>query len=146
MPRLEYFLVCRSVQQDITNGETSFVNVVEDITPDVFPHVIPKAIAVSLWNFEPGEAKEDYQATLVVKVLGHPNGPFPMNFTHGVHRCRAVQGVLEIPVPGPGDIQFEVLLNGVHGATHTIKVHPLGVREGVEDGQQLPQSAANSGT
>jgi hypothetical protein len=137
MPTVDYFLVCRSIQQDINTGEMSFVNVLEDITPDAFPIVIPRAIAVSLWTFEPGEAKEHFQAALVVKLVGRPDTTFPMNFSQGINRCRAVQGVLDIPVPGPGEIRFEVLLNGQHRATHSIKVHPVGVQEGVEEGNAI---------
>ena len=60
-----------------------------------------------------------------------------MNLARDVHRCRAIQSVLEIPVEGPGESVFEVLLNGVHGATHTVKIHPLGVREPAIGGEQL---------
>ena len=137
MPAVEYFFVCRSVQKDISTDEMSFINILEDISPESFPYIIPKAIAVSLWNLQPGEASDDYQATLVVKVPGNPDAPFPMNFSRGVHRCRAIQGVLDIPVNGPCNIQFEVLLNGVHCATHTVKIHPVGVRESTEGGEQL---------
>ncbi len=128
MPALEYFLVCRSMQVDLFTDEVSFLNMLEDIAPEAFPHVIPIAVAVSLWNFQAGEEGIDYQATLVVKVPGNAEVPFPMNFSRGPHRCRAVQSIAEIPVNGPGDVQFEVLLNGVHGATHTVKVHPVGSR------------------
>ena len=61
-----------------------------------------------------------------------------MNLSHLAHRCRAIQGILDIPIDGPGDITFEVLLNGEHAATHTVKIHPAGVREGTEGGEHLP--------
>lgn len=137
MPSLEYFLVCRAVQLDINTNEISLVSVLEDISPDSFPHVIPKAIAVSLWNFQIDEATTDFQAILVVKVPGQPDVRFPMNFTHGIRRYRTIQGVLDIPIQAPGDIQFEVLLNGIHAATHTVRIHPVGVREATIGGKQL---------
>ena len=103
----------------------SFINVLEDISPDSFPCVIPRAFGISLWNFEPEEENLDYQANLVVKVPGKSNVNFPMNLSRGSHRCRAIQGVLEIPVDAPGVVEFEVLLNGAHGASHKVRVHPV---------------------
>lgn len=136
MPTVEYFLVCRSVQRDVSTDEISFVNVLEDLSPEAFPHVIPGVVAVSLWNLDPGDETQDYQATLVVKVQNKPDARFPMNFAREVHRWRAIQGILEIPIEGPGKIEFEVLLNGLHGATHTVVVHPLGAREPAFNGVQ----------
>lgn len=139
MPELEYFLVCRSVQRDATTDEMSFINVLEDISPDTLPHVIPRAMAVSLWNLRQEELTLDYQATLVVKLPGSQPAAFSMNFSRLAHRCRAIQGILEIPVHGPGDIEFEVLLNGNHAASHRVRIHPPGVRDALEAGDRLPQ-------
>lgn len=129
MPSIEYFLVCRSVQRDVNTDEYSFLNILEDISPDSFPHTIHKAVAVSLWNFEPTENEQDYQAMLVVKLPNQNQAMFPMNFTKEAHRFRAIQGILEIPVEVDGDVVFEVSLNGVHAATHTIRVHATGLLE-----------------
>jgi hypothetical protein len=138
MPPIEYFLVCRSIQTDVNTNEMSFINVLEDISPDAFPHVIPRAIAVSLWNLPQAEEPRDYQATLVVKIPGKADVAFPMNFSRGTHRCRAVQGVLEIPVDEPCDVTFEVRLNGEHAASHTVKVHPAEVRMAGGGGEHMP--------
>jgi hypothetical protein len=37
MPPIEYFIVCRSIQTDVNTNEMSFINVLEDITPEDFP-------------------------------------------------------------------------------------------------------------
>jgi len=126
----------------VNTNEISFINVLEDITPEAFPYVIPRAIAVSLWNFQQGEEKQDYQAILVAKIPGRPDVAFPMNFSFGVHRCRAIQGVLEIPVDAPGDVTFEVRLNGEHAASHTVKIHPPEVRAAPGGGEQMPDAKA----
>jgi hypothetical protein len=128
----------------VATDEISLVNVLEDISPDAFPTVIPKAVAVSLWNFQAGEEEQDYQATLVVKVPNNPDVRFAMNFTKGRRRCRAVQGVLEIPLEGPGNIEFEVMLNGIHEASHTVTVHSVGVREPAA-GEPLPAARKQRG-
>jgi hypothetical protein len=126
----------------MTTNDISFINVLEDITPEAFPYVIPRAIAVSLWNFQQGEEKQDYQAMLVVKIPERPDAAFPMNFSSGVHRCRAIQGVLEIPVDAPCDATFEVRLNGKHAASHTVKIHPPEVRAATEGGEKMPGAKA----
>ena len=58
-----------------------------------------------------------------------------MNFSRGRRRYRAVQTVMNIPLDQPGDLQFEVILNGQHVAIHTVVVHPADVRE--PDGSSL---------
>ncbi len=137
MPRLEYFLVCRSIQSDVNTNEMSFINVLEDIVPESFPYIIQRAIAVSLWNFQHGEETQDYQAVLLVKIPGKTDIPFPMNFSSGAHRCRAVQGVLEIPIDAPCEVTFEVRLNNEHAALHTVNIHPSDVRLAA-GGEQIP--------
>jgi len=141
MPKLEFFLVCRSVQTDIITNETSFINVLEDITPEEFPYIIQRAMSVSLWNFEPSEARDDYQAALVVRIPGKREARFPMNLSFYEHRCRAIQGILEIPIEGPCDVTFEVQLNGKHAALHTVKIHPKEIRAAVEGGEPMPTSS-----
>lgn len=137
MPNVEYFLVCRAVQKDVVTDDFSFISVLEDITPESFPSTIPRAVAVSLWNIEPNERHTDFQATLVVKVPNNPEVSFPMNFTEHGNRIRAIYGVLEIPIEQPGDIEFEVKLNGVHAATHTVIVHALNTREPTVAGENF---------
>lgn len=128
MPKLEYFLVCRAVLQDMDTDEISLVNVLDDISPESFPSSIPKAIAVSLWHFRPGELVEDFQVSLVVKVPKQNDFSVPLNFAISRNRSTAFQSVLDIPVEGPGDIEFELLLNGKHQASHVITIHPAGAK------------------
>lgn len=144
MPQLEYFLVCRSIQTDVNTNEMSYINVLEDIVPETFPYTIQRAIAVSVWNFQQGEANRDHQANLVVKLPGRADVAFPMNLSSGIHRCRAIQGVLEIPVEAPGEITFEVRLNGEYAASHTVKVHPSDVRSVASGGLPMPDHPSNA--
>lgn len=137
MPALEYFLVCRAIQRDILTDEVSLISVLEDVAPEAFPHVIARAVAVSLWNLAADEPPQGMQATLVVKVPGQPPVSFPMNFSQQASRYRAVQGVLDIPIAGPGELVFEVLLNGTHAASHSVRIHPSGERESLEGGKRL---------
>lgn len=140
MPNLEYFLVCRSIQADVESDEASFIGVLEDIVSEEFPTFIPKAVAVSLWNVDGNDDIEGFQAVLVVKIPKMKDASFPMDLSYTPHgsRFRAVQGVLEIPIVQPGDITFEVLLNGEHTASHTVKVHPPEDRVATGAGEHLP--------
>ena len=49
-----------------------------------------------------------------------------MNLSRGRLRYRSIQGLLEIPLLEPGELRFEVLLNGTHGASHVVTVHRQG--------------------
>ncbi len=145
MARLEYFIVCRSVSVDIDSDEITLSQVVEDIFAHdfQFPQYLPKIMAVSSWEMSPDELDREFQAILRITIPGQQDGPeFSMNLSRGRRRYRAMQGVLEIPLPGPGDLKFEVLLNGKHAATHVVTIHPPGVRPGeisnsVESGQVI---------
>jgi len=125
MPQLEYFVVCRDVLANMQTDEITLSHVLEDVFPEAYPHLIAKATAVSVWNINADDAKLDYQATLVVKVPGNADVQFPMNLAKRRSRYRAMQSILDIPIDKPGDIIFEVLLNGVHQASHTVRMHPV---------------------
>ncbi len=91
---------------------------------------LPKVIAVSSWNIHPDEINLDFQVVLRVTLPGQP-GPltFPMNLSKGRLRYRSIQGLLEIPIAEAGKLRFEVLLNGSHGASNVVAVHPQGAIE-----------------
>ncbi len=130
MARLEYFLVCRSVSTDVDTNEITLSGVIEDVflVPDEVV-IIPKVVAVSSWTLSPGDLETDFQTILVISRPGETTGkPFPMNLSKGRRRYRTIQGVLSIPLDQPGDLKFQVLLNGEPQATHTVTVHPPDVR------------------
>ena len=52
MPRLEYFVVCRSVLKDVDTDEITLAHVLDDVFPAAFPNLIPAAVAISLWNVD----------------------------------------------------------------------------------------------
>ncbi len=127
MPSLEYFIVCKDVSIDADTNEITLFRVAEDVFPPSFPYQLPKVIAVSSWNIKRDEINLDFQVVLRVTLPGQ-SAPldFPMNLSKGRLRYRSIQGLLEIPIAEAGELRFEVLLNGAHGASHIVTVHPQG--------------------
>jgi hypothetical protein len=143
MPRLEYFIVCRSVSADIDNDEITLSHVVEDLflEEEGIPAFLPKIMAVSSWEISQEELTTDYQAVLRISVPGSTAPKdFAMNLARGRRRHRAIQGILQIPLTQPGDLRFEVLLNANHQATHVVTVHPPGIERIAEIGPYLGAS------
>jgi hypothetical protein len=127
MADLEYFIVCRSVSIDVETDELTFGNVIEDLSPDIFPTELPRAVAVSAWRISAEESADEFQ--VILRVLRPGEQPeeaadFPMNLATGRIRYRAMESILEIPLEQSGDLKFEVLLNGQHAATHIVTIHP----------------------
>jgi hypothetical protein len=122
--RLEFFVVAENVSVDRTTNELSVFNVMESLRADVFPGVIPKCVAVSLWRLEPGDEGQDWQATIRIYVPGENVQEFPTNFRSqpGATRHRVTQRIYGLPLRQAGDLRFELLLNGQHSADHVATV------------------------
>lgn len=126
MAKLEYFLVCEGVSIDQESNRASLFNVLEEMSSKKFPATIVKIIAISAWNKEPEDEGIDYQVMLRVVVPGD-SAPqeFPTNMLITKPRHRLVTTIVGIRVPDPGDVVFEILLNGKHIASHTVSVLPI---------------------
>jgi hypothetical protein len=134
MAKLEYFIVCESTSVDAENNRISLFHVLEDIFPDQFPYFLPRIEAVSLWNLDPEDKDTDFQAALEIRLPGVSEGvKFPMNLSRGRMRYRAALAVGNIPLSRPGELSFEVTLNGTHGATHIVTVHDTQALKASED-------------
>lgn len=126
MPTLEFFLVCRSITQDLFTDEITLSGVLEDVAlgPDGSA-LLPTAVAVAAWNAKSEAETQDLQALLRITRPGESSGkPFPMNLTKGHNRYRALFAIADIPLDAVGELTFEVLLNSEHCASHRVFVHP----------------------
>ena len=130
MARLEYFIVCRSASVDVDTDEITLSNVIEDLYLEAAgATVLPRIVAVSSWNVSQEDASQDFQTELRITLPGQSEPvDFAMNLAKGRHRYRAIIGVVGIPLGQTGDLMFEILLNGRHGASHRVMVHPPGTR------------------
>lgn len=141
MARLEYFLVCESMSTDQETNRVSLFNILDDIQvalPDARPQqslLITQLVAVSCWNHEPGDEEKEFQAVVRIHAPGQEEKDFPLNFKivdQPRHRLSfRFQG---IPKLEPGQLEFELLLNGKHVASHTVNV--LAPKDGSVDASQ----------
>jgi len=126
MPRLEYFVVAESISVDQSTNRISVFNVLEEATLTV-PGTIHNLVAVSGWNLSEEDGGKDFQAMLRIKQAGDSEEAdtieFPVNFKAERARHRVCFFVTGLPVRQPGDLGFELLLNGRQVATHTVAVH-----------------------
>jgi hypothetical protein len=134
MATLEYFIVCESTSVDAENNQISMFHVLDDIFPDKLPFILPRADAVCLWNLGPDDEGTDFQATLTISPPGAVKpAEFRMNLSRGHMRYRAAVSVTSIPLLIPGELRFEVKLNGAHGATHIVRIHEAAAVKASED-------------
>ena len=126
MARLEYFIVCESASVDAATNKISLFNILEDIFPEEFPDDLRRVDAVALWHLDPEEERIDYHVTIRVTPPGLPVVDFPMNLSRGRLKYRAVVGIGHIPLQAPGELVFEVQLNGTHQAYHNVTIHMVG--------------------
>jgi hypothetical protein len=132
MPKLEYFLVCESVSTDQETNRVSLFNILEEVqvlTGDTPPQLgvsILQFIAFSCWNREPGDEDRDLQLIVRLHVPGNEERvDFPLNFHMDRPRHRVAMRFQGLPKAEPGDLKFELLLNGEHVAWHTVQVRAL---------------------
>lgn len=142
MPRLEYFLVCESISTDQETNRVSLFNVLEDL--EVLPQgtgrenklFVSQFVAVSCWNQQPGDEDKDFQATLRIHAPKQEPKDFPMNFKMERPRYRLSFRFQGMPKLEPGEVKFELLLNGQHVAWHTVNVVAPSKGSSAVDGTQ----------
>jgi hypothetical protein len=125
MPSLEYFLVCESVSTDQETNRVSLFHILEDFqlaSPGSPGVVLAQFAAVSCWNREEGDEERDFQALLRIHPPGGEAKEIAMNFRMERPRQRLTLRFLGIPKMEPGQLRFELLLNGRHVAWHTVNV------------------------
>jgi len=125
MPRLEYFVVSEGLSVDQRTNNVSLFGVCEEYKTTI-PGFFAKLVATSSWNIDPEEHGNDFQATLRVKLNEESVLPeldnFKINFTTDRDRHRIFHYIDNLKVMKPGNLVFEILLDGKHQAYHTVTV------------------------
>jgi hypothetical protein len=119
--RLEFFLVAEDVAVDQTTNRLSLFNIMEGFQTR-FPLNIAKCVAVALWNKEPEDEGRDLQCALRITTPNGRTHQIDTNFRMTNSRHRIINRIQGIPVLAPGDLRFELLLNGQHAASHVVAI------------------------
>ena len=124
MPKLEYFIVSEGVSVDRQTNRVSLFNVLEEAHLDRFPAAIPQVVVTSAWNREPLDEDVDYQVQLRIYAPGEESHrEFTTNIRIETDRHRVLQRIVNLQVSQPGELKFEVLINGQHAASHVVTIH-----------------------
>lgn len=113
---------------------------VDDPNPQL---ILGRCVAVALWMQEEDDAPgQDLQQMLTITQPNGDTREFPTNFSFKSTsaRHRIMNRMEGLPVNGLGQLRFELSLNGLHAATHTVDVT---VKPGSGSGFliQMPPSA-----
>lgn len=126
MLRLEYFLVAESASVDQLTNKISIFEVFEQVSSATFPTPIYHAVAVTCWYGEDVDLNNDFQSKLVVQL---PNGTklpdFSSNFKLKSKRHRTLQRFEGILLDQPGELLFQMFLDGTHMADHIVSVKKI---------------------
>ena len=123
MPPLEYFVVAESATVDQFTNRVSVFNVCDEIHASAFPIKIGRIVGICSWNAEEGDENKEFQIEVRVQLPEGKPRIFNANFTMPARRQRSFLTFEGIQVSRSGVVEFKVLLNGSHQATHTIFVY-----------------------
>lgn len=128
MPQLEYFLVAESVATDSDRNTVSVFHILEELRASSMPFHVGRLVALSSWNIGPQDRDNDFQVTLDIHLPGGDKLPdgldLAINFTATRSRQRILHFIEGLRIASPGDLAFELLINGKHAASHRVTVHP----------------------
>jgi hypothetical protein len=122
MPSLEFFLVSERCATDQVTNKLSIFEVLEEVRSSTFPASIYSAVAITLWRADPEDINLDFQANLVLHLPDGTQHTFATNFRMTSPRHRTLQRLQGIQLNSPGELRFEMTLNGRHIADHFVTV------------------------
>lgn len=123
MPRLEYFLVAESCSVDQSTGALSIFNVLNEISYDQFPNVIPSLAVICCWVCSPDEISEgnEHLARFSFKMPDGSAGKELTGTFTAVNRIHhLIYRISFVPVNKSGEIRVDLQLDGERQASHTI--------------------------
>lgn len=131
MPSIEYFVVAEDYSIDQVTNRMSIFCVLEELHAQALPVLIDVS-AITAWRIAENELGSDHQAILRVHRPGSAPFDWRANFCPRQSRHRITQRIQGIPVETPGQIRFEMLINGQHAADHVVDVTIEGGGTGAE--------------
>ena len=131
MPKLEYFLLCKSISVDQETNRVSLFNVLEDLHLSKPPkegdskpaYILNQIVAVAVFNREPNDGDHDFEACLKYNLPDHTHKEHKLKFKMERNRQRIVMRFVGMPpVAKDGLLSFDLSVDGVHAGIHTIQL------------------------
>jgi hypothetical protein len=122
MAKLEYFLVAQGASVDQRTNNVTLFNVLDEMRVRTFPATYPELVAVSSWNAEAGDTERDFQVAVRVSGAANDAIEFKRNLRIPGRRARVLLFFQGVPIKAPGQLLFELQLDGQYKASHLIDV------------------------
>lgn len=122
MPSLEYFVVAESMSVDQASNQVSVFNIIEEVRTATLPVVLPQVVCVCTLNLGALDLGQDHHAVLRVRTPSGAPREFAADFRATNRRQRVFTRLLGMPLETIGELRFELEIDGVHLATHTVFV------------------------
>ncbi len=138
MPKLEYFLLCESVSVDQETNRISLFNVLEDfqVTPpqqtadstaQAPQYILSQCVAVALFNRQSDDGDREFSASLRFNSMDTQQPVPELKFKMERNRQRIIMRFVGMPPVGEdGVLRFELFLDGVSCASHTVHLQTEG--------------------
>jgi hypothetical protein len=122
LPSLEYFIVAEDTAVDQPTNRLSVFNTIEGIKAPGFPLLIAKCSVIALWKKETDDEGRDFQTVLRVTPPAGPPYQVETNFRMNNSRHRIINRIQGLAILAPGEIRFELSLNGQPIASRIVAV------------------------
>lgn len=122
MARLSFFIVCGSAAIDQSSNRLSLFNVYESLAAPKFPISLHEVAAAALWIREEGDDNRDYQARILLSGCGLNQTIESANFRVTQARHRSLFIINYLKIDEPGELKFELSLNGENVGEHIITI------------------------
>ena len=108
--------------RDGESNTISAFNLLEDITADGFPLLVPRVAFFTLWEREEGDAPV-HHARLSVSLDNQELLAQPLDIDfQGFRKNRTINRIGGLVLPGPGQLRFSLAIDGGTTATYTVPV------------------------
>ncbi|MBI2388486.1 MAG: hypothetical protein HYV09_02615 [Deltaproteobacteria bacterium] len=122
MPTVEYFLVAESVSVDQTSNAVSVFNILEELRPARFPASLPLVVIVCALAIDATELGAEIDVTVRVRRTSGQVDELPASFKATGRRHRQISRLQGLPIEQPGELRFDLLVNGRLLASYVVIV------------------------
>jgi hypothetical protein len=125
MPKLEYFLIARSISLDAERNSLSIFHVMNDCLVPEIPGTIAELVLVSAWMFSSDELQQKRECQLRMEFR-LPGSEDPIAFRGNMEASVRFQSFnlsfADVPIESAGDVVVTIYLDDQPMATHTLEI------------------------